>query len=200
MRARLLVLSLLTALCSLAGSTAHADERGDRYDPRRLYGGVWLGFGGDAEADGDGEFGGDLDTTLGGQFGLDWVTHRWVSLGFEARIGASKWERMRDRTKLVDLDFKPRFRALVLGPVEVYATVPVGLTVPRPGDVADQSFSGKVGWNIGAGAGVNVFLTRRFALNAEPIWLYHHYKVDKSPANDFALKQFSLLINGVIAL
>jgi hypothetical protein len=187
--------STLAGAASSAQADAYADH--DRYDPRRLYGGVWLGFGGSAHA--DGAFGGDLDTTLGGQLGMDWVTNRFVSLGFETRLGASKWERMHDRSKLVDIDFKPRFRPLAIGPFELYATLPVGMTIPRLADVGDTNLNGKVGWNIGAGVGANLFLTRRFAINVEPIWLYHHFKVE-GPANDIALKQFSLMINGVIAL
>ena len=192
-------ITLIAAVMGLCVRAAHAHDRNDHHDSRRLYGGAWLGFGGDAEADGDDEFAGSLDTTLGGQFGMDWVTHRFVSLGFEARIGAAKWERMKDRTKLVDLAFKPRFRFVTLGPLELYATTPIGLTVPRPADVAEHEVDAKpLGWNFGAGAGANLFLGDSFALNAEPIWLYHHYKVD-GPANDFALKQFSLMLNGVIA-
>jgi hypothetical protein len=189
----------LTLLGGVSSASADLDDN-DRYDPRRLYGGVWLGFGGDAEADGDDMFSGDLDTTLGGQVGMDWVTGRWISLGFEARIGAAKWERLRDRTKLIDLDFKPRFRIFDTGPFEIYATVPVGLTIPRIADLGDdQDYNGKVGWNIGAGAGANLFLTDSFGVNVEPIWLYHKFKVD-GPANDYALKQFSLMINAVFAL
>jgi hypothetical protein len=193
-------LSILAACLAVsATSPAKAHSGDDPYDPRRLYGGAWLGFGGDAEVDGDDQFAGSLDTTLGGQLGMDWATHRFISLGFEVRIGAARWERMQDRTKLIDIDFKPRFRFVTLGPVELYATVPIGLTVPRPADIADEEVEAKpLGWNVGAGAGANVFLTDAFALNAEPIWLYHHYKVD-GPANDFALKQFSLMLNAVLA-
>ncbi|MFM2417773.1 MAG: hypothetical protein RL385_2496 [Pseudomonadota bacterium] len=189
------LIATIAGSVSPAQADAYADH--DRYDPRRLYGGVWLGFAGNAHA--DAAFGGDLDTTLGGQLGMDWVTHRFVSLGFETRIGASKWERMHDRSKLVDLDFKPRFRPLAIGPFELYVAVPVGMTIPRLADVGDTNLNGKVGWNIGVGVGANLFLTRRFALNVEPNWLYHHFKVD-GPANDIALTQFSLMINGVIAL
>lgn len=199
MKSTRLVLFFALAQMAVVASTARAHSPDERYETQRLYGGVWLGFGGDAEVDGDNQFAGSLDTTLGGQFGMDWVTHRFVSLGFEARIGAARWERMHDRTKLVDLDFKPRFRFVTLGPVELYATVPIGLTVPRPADVAQHHVDAKpLGWNVGAGAGINVFITDSFGLNAEPIWLYHHYKVD-GPADDFALKQFSLMLNALLA-
>lgn len=198
----LLCAAALTVLGSV--STASADlDKNDRYDPRRLYGGLWLGFGGDAELDNDGEFGGDLETTVGGQVGLDWVTWRYLSLGFEGRVGAVKWKSA-DRSKLIDFDFKPRLRFPLTGtPVELYATAPVGITIPRLAKVGDVDPDANVGWNIGAGAGINVFLTDAIALNAEPIWLMHKFGVEgPGPIGDakFVVKQFSLMINIVFAL
>lgn len=199
MSRNLCVLLCAAALSLLGGvSNASADlDDNDRYDPRRLYGGLWLGFGGDAEIDGDDNFAGDLETTVGGQVGLDWVTARYLSLGFEGRIGAVKWKAA-DRSKLIDLDFKPRLRfPLDNAPVELYLTLPVGLTIPRLGDIGEQDGDGDLGWNIGGGAGVNVFFTESFGLNAEPIWIMH--KFGAGPG-DYTIKQFSLMLNAVIAL
>jgi hypothetical protein len=190
------------AVLTLFGSTSTASadlDDNDRYDPRRLYGGLWLGFSGDAEADGDDQFSGDLDTTLGGQVGMDWVAQRWISLGFEARLGAARWERMKDRSKIIDLDFKPRFRFFSTGPIELYATTPVGLTIPRLADFDNRPLDGNIGWNFGVGAGINVFLTDSFGLNAEPIWLMHKFGVG-GDADGYTLKQFSVMLNAVILL
>jgi hypothetical protein len=183
------------AALSLFGATSSAAAR-DYYDedidPTRIYGGLWLGFGGDAEVDGDGEFSGDLETTVGGQFGVDRIVSRYFSLGGEARFGRARWKQY-DGTKLIDLDFKPRLRLpLRSSPVEFYAAVPVGLTIPRLRDNAPGP-DGPVGWNVGAGGGINFFITDDFGLNAEPMWIMHDF-------GDYRLKQFSLFLNLVLAL
>ena len=200
MMARILAVFLLLGGV-LTGSRAWAQEReGGRVDATRIYGGLWLGFGGDATWDGDGEFAGDLETTVGGQFGVDVVASRYFSLGAEARIGAVRWK-IDDRSKLVDLDFKPRLRLpLSHLPLEFYVAVPVGLTVPRLADFGEEQGDGKVGWNLGAGGGVNLFVTEDFGLNAEPMWLMHRFKVDGPSDGEFTLKQFALFLNAVIAL
>lgn len=190
------------AALSLFGATSNAAADYDRdIDDTRIYGGVWLGLAGDASFD-DGEpITRDVDysSTLGGQLGIDVVTAKYFSLGGEARIGASKLLAGGDRSKMIDLDFKPRLRLpLYRLPIELYATVPVGITIPRLVDF-DEDANGKVGWNIGVGAGLNWFITRGFGVNVEPIWLRHHFKVD-GPYNDITVQQFALLINAVIAL
>ena len=187
--------------CVAATSSAQArDYPQDRVGPTRLYGGLWLGFGGDAEFDGDREFAGKLKATLGGQFGVDVVVVRYLSLGGEARIGASKWMRTGDRTKLIDLDFKPRLRLPISRtPIELYFTTPVGVTVPRLGDGAPPGVEGKAGWNLGVGGGLNFWVTRSFGLNVEPMWLMHRFKTDGPGAPDYTLKQFSLFLNAAVA-
>ena len=112
-----------------------------------------------------------------------------------------KWNSTGDRSKVIDLDFKPRLRfPLRNTPLELYVTVPLGLTVPRLGDVDTGNTDGKLGWNIGAGAGLHVLLTDHFGLNIEPIWLLHRFKIEVAVAeNDFTVKQFSLMANAVLA-
>jgi hypothetical protein len=193
----------LSTVLAIFTATSHAAAQGDDnlIDDTRLYGGLWLGFGGDAELDGDDEFGGSLETTVGGQFGLEQVIARYLSIGAEVRIGAVKWNSTGDRSKVIDLDFKPRLRfPLRNTPLELYVTVPVGLTVPRLGDVDTGNTDGKIGWNVGAGAGLHVLLTDSFGINVEPIWLLHRFKVEGGgEKNDLSVKQFSLLINAVLA-
>src|SRR4051794_30275327 len=84
----------------VAVSPAAAQGDDNLIDDTRLYGGLWLGFGGDADLDGDGDFGGDLKTTVGGQFGLEQVIARYLSIGAEVRIGAVKWNSTGDRSKV----------------------------------------------------------------------------------------------------
>ena len=110
----------------------------------------------------------------------------------EARFGRVQWKQF-NGSKLIDLNFKPRLRLpLTNAPIELYATTPIGLTIPRIRDV-DSAPDGSTGWNVGAGAGLNLFLTDDFGLNAEPMWIMHDF-------GDYRLKQFSLFLNAVLAL
>lgn len=188
---RVLIAVAALSLFGAASRAAADDYDDDRIDPTRLYGGLWLGFGGDAEVDGDDNFAGDLETTVGGQLGLDRVMSRYFSLGAEARFGRVKWKAF-NGSKLIDLDIKPRLRIPLRAPIELYAAVPVGITIPRLRDV-DNAPDDSVGWNVGAGAGINFFITDDFGLNAEPMWLMHYF-------GDYRLKQFSLFLNAVLAL
>jgi hypothetical protein len=183
-------------LFALVQSGAAAQYNGPPSDATRVYGGLWLGFGGDAELDGDGAFGGSLRTTVGGQFGLDVIGPRFFTLGAEVRVGAAKWK-MGERTKLLDFALKPRLRlAFDDVPLELYAAVPIGITVPRLANAYEES-EGSVGWNLGAGGGVNLFFTEDFGVNVEPMWLMHTFKLD---GDDLKLRQFAMFVNVVLAL
>jgi hypothetical protein len=192
MRRGVCFLLAVAALSVFGASNVSADYDGDydddAVDDTRLYGGLWLGFGGDAEIDGDNQFAGDLETTVGGQIGLDQVMSRYFSLGGEVRFGRAAWKAF--NSKLIDIDVKPRLRLPLRRSIELYAAVPVGVTIPRLDDALPE---GKTGWNIGAGAGINLFLTDNFGLNAEPMWIMHDF-------DDYRIKQFSLFLNAVLAL
>jgi hypothetical protein len=210
----------VAALSVFSGaSTASADDH-DRDGYRadiRLYGGLWLGFGGEAEIEGAlrGPFGlgevrgsthPDQVTTLGGQVGFDIPVLRFLSLGGEARFGTFNTETFADndvdRSKLIDLDFKPRLTLpLRHSPIELYFTVPVGLTIPILADDfgGDDGIDGKLGWNLGIGAGINFWITRSFALNLEPNYLMHWFDLDVPVGSgSVKLQQFTLFLNAVL--
>jgi hypothetical protein len=212
----------LVALFVFASASRASAEVGDRdgyrdgyRDNVRLYGGLWLGFGGKAEVDYTGPLGirasapnDDEVTTIGGQVGFDIPVLRFLSLGAEARIGAFNTETLDDRgidrSKLIDLDFKPRLTLpLRRSPVELYFTLPVGLTIPF---LADDFGNGtavdaNLGWNLGIGAGINFWLTRSIALNLEPNYLMHWFDLDLPlGSGSVKLQQFTLFFNAVLAL
>jgi hypothetical protein len=177
--------------------TASADgfDVADYRDSTRLYGGLWLGFGEQAELDGV-STGDDHKRVLGGQFGLDVIGPRHFSLGADAELGAAKWK-VGDSAKMIDMALKPRLRLPVDGtPLEFYLTVPVGLTLPRLSD--ESGGQGRVGWNLGAGGGVDLLLAEGFFLNVEPMWLKHSFKVSSDLGSDVVVKQFALFINAVL--
>jgi hypothetical protein len=215
------------ALCiSLTQSSARAQHDESRH-PLRLYLGPGFGFGGESETDAevavgaggigfglelDGEE--DLITTLGAQFGAEYVLHRYFALGGEFRFSATNTEGGDDadfdRSMLYDIDLKPRVRyPLASVPLELYFTLPVGLTIPRLSDDLsdrlDDRLDENIGWNLGIGAGLTYFLTSRIGINLEPMWLMHWFSVEArapliSSDVDFRLRQFRLFANLVIAL
>jgi opacity protein-like surface antigen len=197
-----------TLLCAMAltvfGVSSQAaadwDDDNDRYDDTRIYGGLWLGFGGDIEFEGIDV--GDLGKTIGGQAGVDVVVARYFSLGGEVRVGGFDVDGFDTRNRLIDLDFKPRLRLPLRGPLELYATVPVGLTIPRLADIEGRGgLDENLGWNLGVGAGLNWFLTDNFGLNVEPIWLMHNFGFEGPLGDgDVKMKQFAVMLNAVLAL
>jgi hypothetical protein len=192
---------LCSAILTLAALSSRA-AADDRHHPTRIYGGLWLGFGGDIEVDGVGDVG-DLGKTIGGQGGVDVIVARYLSLGGEVRVGGFDVGSFDDRSRLIDLDFKPRLRLPIDdSPLELYLTVPVGLTIPRLADVGNgNDVDENIGWNVGVGGGVNAFVTHRFALNVEPIWLVHHFGTDGTDGGgDVKIKQFAILLNAVLAI
>lgn len=210
-------ITFFVAVLAMFGGAARALAQpagADDIPPLRLYGGLWLGFGGEMESDLDGPLGisfqgdDDLITTVGGQLGLDFVALKYLAFGAEFRFGGFNSETGDDdgldRSKLIDIDFKPRLRFPARRvPLEIYLTVPIGLTIARLSDdlFPNVDLDEKVGWNLGVGGGITYFVLRRFGLNLEPIWLMHRFKVDV-PVDfeaDVALRQFSLLFNAVIA-
>jgi Outer membrane protein beta-barrel domain len=211
MSKRVCLFVCLVALSVLASASPAFADHGSV----RLYGGLWLGFGGKAEVDYTGPLGirasapNDKQvTTVGGQVGVDVPVMRFLSLGAEARFGAFNSKYLHDnrvgRSKLIDLDFKPRLTfPLPRLPLELYFTTPIGLTIPV---LADDFGNGstvdaKPGWNLGIGAGLNFWLTRRVALNVEPNYLMHWFDLDLPVGSgSVKLQQFTLFFNVVVAL
>ena len=164
--------------------------------PTRLYGGIWLGFAGHSEMDGNfyRPYGA---STVGGQFGVDVVGfHEIFSLGAEVRFGAAK-SSAGERSNLLDIVLKPRLRLVPENcPLEFYFTVPVGFTMPRIRD-AGASGNANVGWNLGLGGGMNLFFSEHFGINVEPLWLTHRFKVD---GGQLKISEFALFLNAVLAI
>ncbi|MDB4986731.1 MAG: hypothetical protein JWN04_1909 [Myxococcaceae bacterium] len=219
MRHRIGLLLFAVTLGSISISSRAAAEPYRDHDDAgdvRLYGGLGLGFGGTADVNAHGALGvfsangsDDLITSVGGQVGVDVPVLRYLSLGAEARLLSFNTKPLDDnnvdRSKLLDIDFKPRLRLpLRNAPLEFYLTVPVGVTVPfLASQFTDTTkVDAKTGWNIGVGAGVNWWLARAFALNFEPMFLFHKFNFNGAAGTngDITLRQFTMFINAVVAL
>jgi hypothetical protein len=164
--------------------------------PLRFYGGFHVAVGGEVQIDRSFWNGLDADPTVGIQMGADYVLHDYFSLGGEMRFLWFKPDGWDDRTFMWDLVLKPRGRyAFHDIPLELYGTLPIGLTVPAdidlPGQVDAES---KVGFTVGLLAGANWFFTQHLGVNAEIGWQFHKIRAEQ-PGWDSHLKlnQFVLL-------
>jgi hypothetical protein len=209
-----LSLAVVALGLGLAGA-AHAHDSRDRYpdNPSRLriLAGPHFGIGGTLEGDNDSPFDGKLDLapTFGGQVGVDAVVYRYFAIGGEVRASAFNTEDADrldvDRSVLIDIDAKPRLRIpFVHERMEIYFTTPVGLTIPVLSDdiARDDRVDGKIGWNLGIGGGLTFFITPRFGLNLEPMYVMRWFGVETRAGREVDLKmqQFTLFANAVFAI
>jgi len=142
--------------------------------PLTVYAGARLGFGGDADYDPGGSD--ELITTFGLQAGADYVIMDYFALGGEIRMGAFNTDNNDDldngRSLLFDFVVRPRGRYVFAGmPLEVFGTLPVGLSVPSIND--DWNADGKAGFTLGFGAGANYFFSERLGVGGELLYLKH---------------------------
>lgn len=142
----------------------------------------------------------NLDPTVGLQGGVDYVVMDYFAIGGETRFLWTKPDEQAGRDFLWDLVVKPRGRyELKNKPIEIYGTLPIGLTVPGLDGSARE---GKVGFTVGMLGGVNWFFTENFGVNAEAGWIFHRFG-EKTPTHDttYKMNQFLLLCpNFVYAL
>lgn len=179
--------------------------------PLRINAGLHLGLGGSLVTDPDGP-GGDFDddmlVTPGLQAGADYVVMDYFSIGGELRLS---WfntdggdDADVDRSMFFDLDVKPKGRyAFNNIPLEVYGTLPMGLSVAALND--DTGADGGAGFNLGFGPGATYFFTDRIGINTEMLGVFHWFgsSVDSQFGSAEASNrtgQFYWFINGVFAI
>jgi tetratricopeptide (TPR) repeat protein len=139
--------------------------------PVRLYGGLRLAVGGTRDWANSSEES-DLKNAVGVQLGTTYVFPAlpYLALGGEVRFGAIKVKGVDDRKKIWDFALKPRVRYdLKTLPLEIYAALPVGLSV-----LGDD-----VGANLGILGGVGHFFTDQVGVSAEMGWQMHWISADK---------------------
>lgn len=147
----------------------------------RLYGGLRLGFGGEieTEVEGGGKGDDDLLATFGAQAGVDYVLMDYVALGGELRLAGVSSDGRDDadigRDLFIDVVFKPRGRyALADMPLEVYGTLPLGVTfISVNSDIEDVTAG--PGFTLGIGGGATYFFTDKLGVNAEMAYLMYWF-------------------------
>jgi hypothetical protein len=177
--------------------------------PLRINVGLHLGLGGDLklEADeGGGESEDDLLVTPGLQAGADYVVMDYFSIGGELRLSWFNTDGGDDadigRSMFFDLDVKPKGRyAFSKIPLEVYGTLPLGLSVAAMND--DTGLDGGAGFNLGFGPGATYFFTDRIGINTEMLGVFHWWGVEAENGLGEASArtgQFYWFFNGVFAI
>lgn len=176
--------------------------------PLTVYGGVRIGAGG--EADYDQGASDELIATLGLQAGADYVIMDYFALGGELRLASFNTDINDDfgngRSILFDFVVRPRGRYAFSGmPLELFATLPLGLTIPSIND--DWNAEGNAGFTLGFGSGANYFLTDRIGLGAELLYLAHWISWDSNVVSgtvtntdiSVVLGQFNFVANAIYA-
>jgi hypothetical protein len=161
-----------------------------------------LGFPGEVDIDGQ-----ELEstTTLGFNVRGDTPIAGYLLLGPMLQFGA--WSPdvtpEPDSNYYVDLDLVIRVRVPFTTSklnYQVWAGMPVGLTLGMLGNEVPGVSDVGLGWNIGVLLGGAVHFTPKFGVFAEAGWLQHKlaHGADVGPALDFALRQFCLNVGLVL--
>lgn len=159
--------------------------------PLRVYGGFSLSVGGELKGE-ESDEGADLEVTPGLQGGVEYVLHDYFSIGGEMRFLFPEPEGWSGRSLLWDIVVKPKGRfAFPNLPLEVYGSLPLGLTVPG----IDGEPEGTVGWNIGIVGGATLFFTDKMGIQAELGWHFHKFgiEIEGVGEGDAKMNQFLLL-------
>jgi hypothetical protein len=186
----------------------------------RILGG--LHFGGGGELRSDPEVGPTSEDSLrpivGLQAGADYVMMDYFAIGGEFRLS---WFNTTDyddldigRSLFVDINVKPRGRYVFDFPLEVYGTLPMGLSIAALSNDIEEAaagvgitdIKGGAGFNLGFGGGANYFFTDKLGVNSEMLAVWHWFgsEVETTFGTSTEAKnrtaQFYLFLNFVYAL
>lgn len=174
----------------------YAGHQAPMIEGLRFYGGFHVDVIGKGKfkGDDDGESFYDkskVDPTPGFQLGAGYVW-RHFGIGGELRMNWLRFKGDADREKLIDLVAKPRVSYPLRGlPLELYAALPLGLSIPK---IKDDDDAYKVGLAVGLMFGASYFFTEDLAVNFETGWIMHRYKAtDDTVDATVTINQFSLI-------
>jgi opacity protein-like surface antigen len=215
MRARLALIAMSLVCLIATASTASAEDMRNEIDGY-FFAKLLTGFGGEGELDADGlggEFEGDLEFSYGLGAGYMHPLHEYFALG--GQLSLLSWQSEAgedgdlDRNSLLDLSVVPEGKYLVLDNLELFATLPLGLSFDFLGedDFGNLAEVGTgFGFNLGLMLGARVAIDEQFGLLAELGYVYHSFShatetaVGEGPDLDVSLGQLSLNIGGYFQL
>jgi hypothetical protein len=165
--------------------------------PLRVYGGLRLGVGGGIKPVSPAA---DVIATSPStptiQVGAEYLMHKYFGLGLETRLSWARSRDTDDRLMLWDLVLKPRSNyQLTSKPVELYAALPVGLSISNWPD--EYGSTGKAGATLGLSGGANYFFNSHMGLNMEMGWLWHwirdEFEAQTTEQETFRLGQWTVI-------
>lgn len=179
----LALLAAVGAGCALA-APIQAQQRRDLEDRSYIAAKVVLGLGGDVDIAG---FETDAELTYGGALAFMHPLHHFFVLG--AEFSAHSWQTDvgaaadADRSLLLDLVLVPQLRLPLAGIVEVYGSLPFGLTLDflnaldgtNVGGVASADVDPALGFAFSALVGARFLLTGSLGLLAELGYSLHSF-------------------------
>jgi hypothetical protein len=187
----LFALALVTCLGSSLASAQDYDgpRRGVARDSGHIDIKLMLGLGGEVEYDGDVgpiDYSVEDDLNLSYGVGVAYLhpLHRYFALGAQVSllswIGDAAEDADGDRNLFIDISLLPQGRYAINTDVELYLSVPLGLTFSVPGDdevvvagTTAAEINTAVGFHIGAMLGARFAISDGFGLLAELGYVAH---------------------------
>jgi hypothetical protein len=180
-------LPFITALLICASSSALAQDLQNETDGH-FAGKLMLGFGGEAEVETEDAVLGfdasgqnDMETSYG--LGLSYMhpLHDYFALGGQLALLSWTTDALEDgdadRSTMLDISLVPQVKYAVMDNLELYASLPLGLTFDFFGE--DEYFnlevSGGFGFNVALMLGARVALSDGFGLLGELGYSYHSF-------------------------
>lgn len=185
MQARIALTVFLFGCALAVSSTAFAQDL-ENSDDGYLAAKVMLGLGGKAELETEtniGGFRGSDDMEIGYGLGVAYMhpLHQYFALGGQLALFSWMTESMdtanADRNLLIDLSLVPQLKFAVSRSVELYASLPLGLTLNSFGedDYGGAEVTGGLGFNLALMLGVRAALGDSWGLLGEVGYTYHAF-------------------------
>lgn len=152
----------------------------------RVYAGFRLGVGGGVKpTEPDQDLIQTAKATPGLQIGVDYVVMDYFAIGGETRLAWAGLKAGGDRFMLWDIVAKPRARMLLSSqPLELYAAMPIGISVSNQDDDLEPEVTGKAHATLGLAGGAYYFFTQHMGVNAELGWQWNWLRAEVEGADD----------------
>jgi hypothetical protein len=214
----------LIVICALAASSTALAQDLDNDEDGYLFAKLMLGLGGEVSIDAEDAPGGavddDMELTYGVGLGYMHPFHQNFALG--AQLALLSWTSDgleaadADRSMLIDISLVPQPKFAVSENVELYVSIPLGLTLDSFGGddyvgngAANAEVTGGVGFNLALLLGARFALGDSAGLLAEIGYAYHAFShtveaevlgVQGESDFDVSIGQFALNVGGWFSL